>query len=180
MENITKTEGDYKTKEHLAESEDSFPELEPLEDLDDAEFGLPPIDQPPSLEDILAADENEELDEFLEDEIGLEASGNGHILRDSVNYQTAYDGNNSGSSSVGGGSAGSGQGALFRHLGLFAGSSNNDETLSVHSRGSHSIGQTSATESLQSSVLLHNMKKAERSKASIMRYIKNAWNIVVG
>ena len=41
---------------------DSFLDLEPLEDLDDAEFGLPPVDQPPSLEDILAADENEELD----------------------------------------------------------------------------------------------------------------------
>ena len=151
--------------------EETFPELEPLEDLDDAEFGLPPVDQPPSLEDILAADENEELDEFLEDEI-LESSANGHIIfKESVNYPTTYDGNHSGSSSVGGGSLSSGQGALLRHLGLFSGTANNEETLSVHSRGSRSLGQTSATESLQSSVLLHNKKKLERSKASIMRHV---------
>ena len=69
-----------------------FPDLEPLEDLDDAEFGLPPIEQPPSLEDILAADENDELDEFLEDEVCLDSSSHGHaLLNQSINYPTNYD-----------------------------------------------------------------------------------------
>lgn len=41
-------------------------DLEPLEDLDDIEFGIPPVENPPSLEEILAAnDENE--DDFEED-----------------------------------------------------------------------------------------------------------------
>ena len=154
----------------LIQPDDSFPDLEPLEDLDDAEFGLPPIEQPPSLEDILAADENDELDEFLEDEVCLDSSSNGHnLLNQSINYQTNYDGDLSGSSSVGGGSANSGQGALLRHLGLLTGSSGNEETLSVHSRGSQSLGNGSATGSLHSSILLHNKRKIERSKASIMR-----------
>ena len=52
----------------LPDNSESFLDLEPLEDLDDAEFGLPPIEQPPSLEDILAADENEEFDEFFDEE----------------------------------------------------------------------------------------------------------------
>ena len=38
------------------DNSENYLDLEPLEDLDDAEFGLPPVDQPPSLEDILAAD----------------------------------------------------------------------------------------------------------------------------
>ena len=149
---------------------DSFLDLEPLEDLDDAEFGLPPVDQPPSLEDILAADENEELDDFFEEELDTALAANGHVLiKETTNYTTNYDGNNSGSSSLGGGSANSGQGAHFRHLGIFSGTVNNEETLSIHSRGSHNLSRTSATESLQSSVLLHNKKRLERSKASIMR-----------
>ncbi len=40
-------------------------DLEPLEDLDDAEFGLPPVDNPPTLEEILAA--NDDNDEEFED-----------------------------------------------------------------------------------------------------------------
>lgn len=41
-------------------------DLEPLEDLDDAEFGLPPVEYPPTLEEILATnDENE--DDFEDD-----------------------------------------------------------------------------------------------------------------
>ena len=45
-------------------------DLEPLEDLDDAEFGLPPIENPPTLEEILAA--NDDNDEDLEDNIDLD------------------------------------------------------------------------------------------------------------
>jgi len=39
--------------------------LEPLEDLDDVEFGLPPVENPPSLEDILA--ENGDLLRTIDD-----------------------------------------------------------------------------------------------------------------
>ena len=44
-------------------------ELEPLEDLDDAEFGLPPVDNPPTLEEILAEDDDlpRTVDDFDED-----------------------------------------------------------------------------------------------------------------
>ena len=45
-------------------------DLEPLEDLDDAEFGLPPVENPPSLEDILAGND-EDNDEF-EDGVDLD------------------------------------------------------------------------------------------------------------
>ena len=168
MDSKTKAKEDYVNNyEQRPESEDTFADLEPLEDLDDAEFGLPPVDQPPNLEDILAAVDNEDLDEFLEDESCVDSSAEGNILvREGGNYSTSYDGNQSGSSSVGGGSTSSGKGALFRHLGVFSG---NEETLSVHSRGSQSLGQASETGSIQSSVLLHNKRKLERSKASIMR-----------
>ena len=156
----------------LPDNSESFLDLEPLEDLDDAEFGLPPIEQPPSLEDILAADENEEFDEFFDEESDTGLTANGHVLlKENANYSTSYDANYSGSSSLGGGSASSGQSALLRHLGVFSGSVNNEETLSIHSRGSHNLSKHSATESLQSSVLLHNKKRLERSKASIMRYV---------
>jgi hypothetical protein len=37
-------------------------DLEPLEDLDDAEFGLPPIENMPTLEEILASNEDNEDD----------------------------------------------------------------------------------------------------------------------
>ena len=154
----------------LPVSSGSFLDLEPLEDLDDAEFGLPPVEQPPSLEDILAADDNEEFDDFFDEESDAGLQANGHVLlKESSNYSTSYDANNSGSGSLGGGSASSGQSALLRHLGVFSGSVNNEETVSIHSRGSHNLSRHSATESLQSSVLLHNKKRLERSKASIMR-----------
>jgi hypothetical protein len=44
-------------------------ELEPLEDLDDAEFGLPPVDNPPTLEEILAEDDDlpRTVDDFDDD-----------------------------------------------------------------------------------------------------------------
>ena len=45
-------------------------DLEPLEDLDAAEFGLPPVENPPTLEEILAV--NDENDEDLEDNIDLD------------------------------------------------------------------------------------------------------------
>ena len=45
-------------------------DLEPLEDLDDAEFGLPPVENPPSLEDILAG--NDDNDEEFEDGVDLD------------------------------------------------------------------------------------------------------------
>jgi len=46
-----------------------LPELEPLEDLDDAEFGLPPVDNPPTLEEILAEDDDlpRTVDDFDDD-----------------------------------------------------------------------------------------------------------------
>ena len=40
-------------------------ELEPLEDLDDLEFGIPPVENPPTLEEILAANDDNE-DDFEE------------------------------------------------------------------------------------------------------------------
>ena len=53
MESIENTNlGNGNIHKGLIQPDDSFPDLEPLEDLDDAEFGLPPIEQPPSLEDI--------------------------------------------------------------------------------------------------------------------------------
>ena len=154
------------------DNSENYLDLEPLEDLDDAEFGLPPVDQPPSLEDILAADENDELDDIFEEEADTVVTGNGHVLlTENSNYSTGYNANNSGSSSLGAGSTSSGQSALLRHLGIFSGSGNNEETLSIHSRGSHNLSRTSVTESLQSSILLHNKKRLERSKASIMRHV---------
>ena len=149
--------------------EDTFVELEKLEDLDDAEFGLPPVDQIPSLEDILAAEDNGDFEEFLEDD-DAESSNEVHLLLSGggLNNST-YDGDHSGSgpSSVGGGSTNSGQDALLRHLGLLT---SNEETVSIHSRGSLSLGQTSAASSNKSLIRLHNKRKLERSKASIMRY----------
>lgn len=49
--------------------------LEPLEDLDDVEFGLPPVENPPSLEEILAEDGDllRTIDDFEDD---CTASGN--------------------------------------------------------------------------------------------------------
>jgi hypothetical protein len=43
--------------------------LEPLEDLDDIEFGLPPVENPPSLEEILAEDGDlmRTIDDFEDD-----------------------------------------------------------------------------------------------------------------
>ena len=168
----TTNEGKHSTTDHeeQPESEDTLTDLEPLEDLDDQEFGLPPIDRPPTLEDILAAEDDEIADEFLEDESYLDSTLEEHIIsRERASYSASCDGNKSGSSSVGGGSINSGHGALLRHMGIFAGSVNNEETLSIHSRETQSIGRTSVTGSVQSSVLLHNKKKLERSKASIMR-----------
>lgn len=37
-------------------------DLEPLEDLDDEEFGIPPVDNPPTLDEILAANDDNEDD----------------------------------------------------------------------------------------------------------------------
>ena len=45
-------------------------DLEPLEDLDDAEFGIPPVENPPTLEEILAA--NDDNEEEFEDGIDLD------------------------------------------------------------------------------------------------------------
>ena len=61
-------------------------ELEPLEDLDDAEFGLPPVDNPPTLEEILAEDDGDlprTVDDFADDGgssfAGFNDGGLGHL-----------------------------------------------------------------------------------------------------
>lgn len=48
---------------------EAFADLEPLEDLDDAEFGLPPVDNPPTLEEILNEDDDlpRTVDDFDDD-----------------------------------------------------------------------------------------------------------------
>lgn len=51
-------------------------DMEPLEELDDAEYGLPPIENPPSLEDILAGHDDGCDDEVEDDEDRLSLSSN--------------------------------------------------------------------------------------------------------
>ena len=52
------TESEFYTNTLLAD-------LEPLKDLDDAEFGLPPVENPSSLEDILAGNNEFEDDDSV-------------------------------------------------------------------------------------------------------------------
>ena len=55
---------------------ETFADLEPLEELDDAEFGLPPVDNPPTLEEILNEDDDLQrtVDDF-DDEVNSSFAG---------------------------------------------------------------------------------------------------------
>ena len=52
MEKVNSSEADSEADTYSTDA--LLADLEPLEDLDDAEFGIPPVENPPTLEEILA------------------------------------------------------------------------------------------------------------------------------
>ena len=61
MESVPAEADNDSTNTSEANADAILAELEPLEDLDDVEFGIPPVENPPTLDEILAAnDDNEE------------------------------------------------------------------------------------------------------------------------
>ena len=52
MEKVNSSEADSEADTFSTDA--LLADLEPLEDLDDAEFGIPPVENPPTLEEILA------------------------------------------------------------------------------------------------------------------------------
>ena len=55
MEKVNSSEADSEADTFSTDA--LLADLEPLEDLDDAEFGIPPVENPPTLEEILAGKE---------------------------------------------------------------------------------------------------------------------------
>merc|ERR1712051_494962 len=55
MEKVNSSEADSEADTFSTDA--ILADLEPLEDLDDAEFGIPPVENPPTLEEILAGEE---------------------------------------------------------------------------------------------------------------------------